>query len=236
MPRGCSRRSKQKTARIAVKSYHYAQYNVLEQKVVIVIPAGHGLGNTNMPKTLDIVIEADAQFTTGYALCMDDYRGDFVEGRDRFKSVTSFRFIGVRGEFLARQELRGGNRFWYGFQRFGKHVRKTYIAKHDRMTLERMEEAAERLYDDVTQWLARQKSHTVPTPKVVTSDWLTPPSRVDAQEPPQHPAEIERSDTATSWAPLLRQGSARATGSSTAPSKARSLQWPLLSPPRSSGI
>lgn len=129
-----------------------------------------------MPKTIDIVIEADAQFTTGYALCMDGCREDFVEARERFKAVTSFHFIGEHGELLARQEIRGGNRFWYAFQRFGKYVRKTYIAKHDRISLERLEDAASRLHDDVTQWLARQKPTTHTVPRVVTSDWLTPPS------------------------------------------------------------
>jgi hypothetical protein len=109
-----------------------------------------------MPKTLDIVIEADAQFPTGYALCMDDYREDFVEGRDRFQSVTSFRFIGVHGEYLARQEYRGGHVYWYGFKRLKMRLYKVYLGRHHRMTLQRLEDAAIRLHDQyVTQSVAR---------------------------------------------------------------------------------
>jgi hypothetical protein len=123
-----------------------------------------------MPKTVDIVIEADAQFATGYALCMDNYRADFVEGRDRFKSVTSFRFIGVHGEFLARQEERGGHIYWYGFKRFGRRIGKVYLGRPHRLTLHSMEEAAARL---ATQSGVRE-SRTVPS--AITSDWLTPPN------------------------------------------------------------
>lgn len=102
-----------------------------------------------MPRVSEVVIEADHQSSSGYALCWEGYREDFgtPESIERFHPVTSFRFISTYGDFVARREMRGSHYYWYGFKRFGDHIHKVYLGRTHRLTLHSLEVAAVDLYE-----------------------------------------------------------------------------------------
>jgi len=98
---------------------------------------------------LEISIEADSRASCGYVLCIGDYREDFTldESRKLFKDTTSFRFVGVHGDMLARKEVR--NRiyaYWYGFKRFKTRIHKVYLGRHDKLSMQHLEDGLVKLH------------------------------------------------------------------------------------------
>lgn len=101
-----------------------------------------------MPRLSEVTIETDPTASTGYALHWNDFSDTFgtPESIELFRPVTTFRFISIYGDFVARQEHRGSRPYWYGFKRISGQVRKIYLGRHHRLTLHRLEEAAAQLH------------------------------------------------------------------------------------------
>lgn len=102
-----------------------------------------------MSRFLEMRLEADSRASSGYVLCWDGNREDICspESRHAFQTVTSFRFIGVHGDMLARKEER--NRvyaYWYGFKRFKNRIHKVYLGRHDKLTIQHLEDGAAKLH------------------------------------------------------------------------------------------
>lgn len=65
--------------------------------------------------------------------------------RECLEQMASFAFHGQRGAYTARREqIKPGDWYWYAYQRSQKRVRKKYLGKSEALSLQRLEEVAER--------------------------------------------------------------------------------------------
>jgi ATP/maltotriose-dependent transcriptional regulator MalT len=77
--------------------------------------------------------------------------GDSTTWQAWLKQATSFAFRGQGGSYTARRErVKKGGWYWYAYRRSQKRVRKQYLGKSDALSLQRLEEIAERFNDELT--------------------------------------------------------------------------------------
>ncbi len=77
-------------------------------------------------------------------------------------SVASFRFETETNSYTARKEQRESGDYWYAYKKIEGRLRSTYIGRTDELTLEKLEQAVQKLYASPAKQKVTQNKYVTP--------------------------------------------------------------------------